>query len=111
MFARQSLVCSTALPIAKLARYFDSATTVAASVPDDGMTVELHAGEPGSNTLENGYAPVVAVFRAPVEGQIRAVFRIGGELVELPLSELERAIKVAKRDVHSEAYFDGPESR
>lgn len=64
-----------------------------ASVSGDGMHVELCAGRD---------ADPVVLFRAEREGEITCV--VGG-----PLSDLERAIEIAKKEVHCEEYYDATE--
>lgn len=78
------------------ARFFPKASLVPASIPDDGMHVELHAGG----------AAIVATFGPDPDGSIRVVFHTALGDLALPLAEVERAIEFAKREVHDEAYYD-----
>ena len=88
--------------------YYSKVTLVIASASGDGMQVEVQAGGPDASPLPSGFTPVVVTFRAEEEGQIRAVFDVCGELVEVSLVELERAIHTAREEVHSESYYPSP---
>lgn len=78
------------------ARFYQKGTVVIASVHDDGMHVELQAGNDG---------PLVATFRAPREGEIHVVLQSHQGLIELPLETLEQAIRTAREEVHAEPFY------
>jgi hypothetical protein len=74
-----------------------------ASVSGDGMRLEICAPD--------GYGGIgesVACFRADDEGAVKfVVYTQRGEL-SFPLSELERAIEIARAEVHCESFYDDP---
>ncbi len=63
-------------------------------------------GEKGQ--LLGGDPYPVVLFRSDREGEITWVVGQPGQAVELPLPELERAIEIAKKEVHCEEYYDVP---
>ena len=73
------------------------------------MHVEVHAGGRDAEPLPSGYHPVVATFRSEVEGEIRVAFDVVGATVEIPLEELERAIAIAREEVHAESFYPYPD--
>lgn len=79
-----------------------------ASASGDGMHVELCMGGAKGQLLGGDPYPVV-LFRADREGEITWVVGGPGQAVELPLPELERAIEIAKKEVHCEEYYDAPD--
>ena len=89
--------------------FYSEVSLVIASVHEDGMHVEVHAGDRDAEPLPNGFQPVVATFRSEVEGEIRVAFDVVGAIVEIPLSELERAIAVAREEVHAESFYPYPD--
>ncbi|MEO0600536.1 MAG: hypothetical protein AAF211_03815 [Myxococcota bacterium] len=77
------------------------------SASDDGMNLELCMADEQGRRVADGPYPLLT-FRAETEGMLSVVFEFPDGPVELPLSELERAIAAAKEDVHSESFYDGP---
>ena len=89
-------------------RFFPRVALIPASVPDDGMRVEVMASGLDDLGLPDGTAPFVAHFRAEEEGEIRMVFFVAGVEVEVPIEEIERAIAFARKEVHAESYYPYP---
>ena len=78
------------------------------SATGDGMNLEMCAGTPDGRLSAQGPYPI-AWFRADVEGEVKFVLETHKGTVSLPLSELERAIQIAKKEVHCERFYDDPE--
>ena len=57
-----------------------------------------------------GDGKLVAAFRAEADGAERMVFFTEEGRAKVPIEEIERAIAVAKREVHSEDYYDRRDS-
>ena len=79
-----------------------------ASVAGDGTNVEICCGTQDGKLSYDGPRPV-AWFRSDVEGDIKFVIETPDAIVSLPLAELERAIEVAKAEVHSESFYPYPD--
>lgn len=79
-----------------------------ASVTGDGMNLEMCNGTPDGKLSDYGPYPI-AWFRADIKGQIKFVIETSSGIVSLPLSELERAIQAAKKEVHGEDYYEYPD--
>lgn len=93
----------------KPVHFYEEVDIVIASVSDDGMHVEAHAGGRDAKPLPNGFHPLIATFRSEEEGKIRVAIEVVGATVEVPLEELERAIAVAREEVHAESFYPYPD--
>jgi len=78
------------------------------SATGDGMNCEMCCGTPDGKLSDVGPYPI-ATFRSDIEGQIKFVVETPEGIVSLPLPELEKAINVAKREVHCEGFYPYPE--
>ena len=87
--------------------YYPDVSLIAASIIGDGMTVEVMATGQDGKRYPEGEGELVASFRAEADEAVRMVlFTERGDRVEVPVEAMERAIALAKKDVHSESYYD-----
>lgn len=78
------------------------------SANGDGMNCEMCCGTPDGKLSDVGPYPI-ALFRSDVEGQIKFVVETSEGVVSLRLPELEKAIQIAKTEVHCESFYPYPE--
>ena len=76
-----------------------------ASPSGDGMNLELCA-EADNPRFSDGSLNPVMWFRSDQEGELKFVASTKHGPVSIPLKDLENAIAVAKKEVHSESYYD-----
>ncbi len=75
------------------------------SINSDGMNAEI-CGESDNPRFNDGSLNPIAWFRAETEGEIKFVVGTPQGFIAIRLEELERAIEYAKREVHSEGYYE-----
>jgi len=76
-----------------------------ASVVDGGMTLELVEADESGSVTEGGLNPVATIVADGDETHWLEIYPEEGA-VRIPLSELIRAIELAKDGVHGEGYYD-----
>ncbi len=79
------------------------------SITDDGMHLEVLPANDDGSPIHS--APELITIRAD-KGDARkfVVYSYSGEMISIPLSEIERAITLAKQNVHSEDFYPYPEA-
>ena len=77
-----------------------------ASVTDEGMTLELIEADESGDIVEGGLYPAATIVADDDETQWIEVYSEEGP-VRIPLSELMKAIELAKEGVHGESHYDG----
>lgn len=80
--------------------YLQVATTV-----DEGRHLELIGADASGSVVEDGLYPIAMVV-ADDSGELWMELYLKSESVRIPMSEVERAIEVAKRNVRSERSFE-----
>ena len=78
-----------------------------ASICGDGMNVELCMGDHDGNLVDGDPYPIMWI-RADDEDMKLLVVMTDAGAISMPLSEVERAIDIAKQEVHCESYYDEP---
>ena len=87
--------------------YYPQVSLITAALVGDGMNVEVMATGRDGRRYPDGEGKLVAAFRAEADEAVRVVlFTEDGDRVEVPVEEIERAIELAKSEVHSEEYYD-----
>ena len=87
--------------------YFPRVSLITAALSGDGMNVEVMATGRDGRLYPESEGKLVAAFRAESDEAVRVVlFTEQGDRVEVPIEEIERAIALAKSEVHSEEYYD-----
>jgi len=74
------------------------------------MHVEIYAANHADEWPISDDAVQIGECRANLDETINLILYVGNKSVEIPLHEFERAIEVAKTEVHSEDYYDYPEA-
>lgn len=79
------------------------------SVTDDGMHLEVLPANDDGNPIRS--TPELITIRAD-QGDTHKfiVYPYSGEMVSIPLSEVERIIACAREEVHSEDFYPLPEN-
>lgn len=75
------------------------------SAVGDGMHLELCQADDLGNIVEEESDPIITI-RADSGDDLKFVVYSDSGIVSIPLSEIERAIKVAKEEVHSEDFYN-----
>jgi len=79
------------------------------SVTDDGMHLEvLPANDDGSP--RHGDSELITIRADQGDARKFVVYSYSGEMVSIPLSEVERIIACAKEEVHSKDFYPFPGS-
>ena len=90
-----------------LGSYYPQVSLITAALVGDGMNVEVIATGQDGRLYPEGDGELVATFRAESDEAVRIVlFTESGDRVEVLVEEIERAIALAKSEVHSEEYYD-----
>ena len=76
-----------------------------ASSSGEGMQVEACKADSNGNSIAGESSPIIT-FLSEKEDEILVEIYNGKELLKFPLKELEKAIFTAKKEVHSEEFYD-----
>ena len=75
------------------------------SAVEDGMHLEIYKADPSGKSASGEPYPIVTI-RADASDDLQLGILLDGDTVSIPLSEIERALAVAKEKVHSEEFYD-----